>query len=307
MLKIACIGILVADIIANTIEKMPEKGKLELADNISLYTGGCATNTSIALSKLGYDPYVIGKVGNDYLGDFVLKNLKENGIISTGIKRESHTSATMVFVDKSGERSFIHSTGANSTIRNSEIDWEQLAKYDIVHIAGTFLMPGFDGLETARFLKKAKSLGLITTLDTAWDSKGRWLKILEESLPYIDYFLPSYEEAVELSNLTKEEEIADFFLNKGVKNVGIKLGDRGCYLANKDKRIREYSISVDVRDTTGAGDAWAAGFLAGLAEKWSLEETCRFANAVGASAVQEIGASTGIKSKKETLELIKEA
>ncbi|MFP4198764.1 MAG: carbohydrate kinase family protein, partial [Halanaerobium sp.] len=116
MLKIACLGILVADIIANIVEKMPEKGKLELADNISLFTGGCATDTSIALTKLNYKPYVIGKVGEDYLGDFILKNLKQNGIDISGIEKESHTSATMVFVDENGERSFIHSTGANASI-----------------------------------------------------------------------------------------------------------------------------------------------------------------------------------------------
>ena len=306
MLKIACLGILVADLIANTVDKMPEKGKLELADNISLYTGGCATNTTIALSKLNYKPYVIGKVGDDYLGDFIINNLRQNGVDPSGIERESHTSATMVFVDESGERSFIHSTGANARIKNSDINWEELAQYDIVHVAGTFLMPGFDGAETAKFLRKAKSLGLITTLDTAWDSNGRWLELLEDSLPYIDYFLPSYEEAVELSGLKNEEEIADFFDDKGVKNIGIKLGDRGCYLANKEQKIRVPSLSVEVKDTTGAGDAWAAGFLAGLAENWSLEKTCRFANGVGASAVQEIGASTGIKSKKEILDMIRE-
>ncbi len=306
MLKIACVGILVADVIANTIDKMPEKGKLELADNISLYTGGCATNTTIALSKLNYKPYVIGKVGNDFLGDFIIKNLQQYGVDSSGIERESHTSATMVFVDKNGERSFIHSTGANGSIKNSDINWEHLAQYDIIHVAGTFLMPGFDGVETTKFLKKAKNMGLITTLDTAWDSNGRWLELLEDSLPYIDYFLPSYEEAVELSDLKNEENIADFFINKGVKNIGIKLGDRGCYLANKEQKIRIPSLSVEVKDTTGAGDAWVAGFLAGLAEKWSLEKTCKFANVVGASAVQEIGASTGIKTKKETLKMIKE-
>ncbi len=307
MRRIACLGILVADLIANTIKKMPEKGKLELAENISLYTGGCATNTSIALSKLGYKPYVIGKVGDDHLGDFVIKNLKYAGIDTNGISKEGHTSATIVFVDENGERSFIHSTGANATLKNSDINWGELAQYDIIHVAGTFLMPGFDGLETAKFLKKARELGLITTLDTAWDSNGNWLELLEESLPYLDYFLPSYEEAVELSNLQEPGEIADFFLEKGVKNVGIKLGDRGCYLANEDKKIRVDSFNVKAKDTTGAGDAWAAGFLAGIAENWSLEKTCQFANAVGASAVQEIGASTGIKTRKETLKMIREA
>lgn len=307
MRKIACLGILVADLIANTIKKIPERGKLELADNISLHTGGCATNTSIALSKLGYDPYLIGKVGADYLGDFIINNLEKYGIDTADISQESHTSVTMVFVDKSGERSFIHSTGANSKLRNSDINWNKIKRYDIIHVAGTFLMPGFDGEETALFLKKAKSLGLITTLDTAWDSNDRWLELLEDSLPYIDYFLPSYEEAVELSNFDDEEKIAEFFLAQGVKNIGIKLGDRGCYLANKDQKIRVPSMSVDVKDTTGAGDAWSAGFLAGIAEDWALEKTCRFANAVGASAVEEIGASTGIKTKKEILRMIEEA
>lgn len=304
--KIACLGILTADLIASNVKKMPKKGKLELVDDISLYTGGCAANTSIALAKLGHKPYVIGKVGSDYLGDFVIEKLKKYRLDLADLKRESHTSTTMVMVDESGERSFIHSPGANAFLRNSEINWEKLANYELVHVAGSFLMPGFDGPQTANFLKKAKDLGLTTTLDTAWDSSGQWLSLIEASLPYLDYFLPSYEEAVEISGFKDKEKIAAFFLEKGVKNIAIKMGDQGCYLANKEIEITKKSFSVKVKDTTGAGDAWAAGFLAGIAADWSLAKVCTFANAVGAAAVQEIGSTTGIKNKEETLALIKE-
>ena len=177
----------------------------------------------------------------------------------------------------------------------------------IVFVAGTMLIPEFDGPDCALFLKKCKSMGKITALDTAWDSRGRWMKVLAPAMPYIDYFLPSYEEAVQLSGKTELGEIADAFLAMGPHTVAIKNGKKGCFI--KTKSGEKYCIPTYERikpaDTNGAGDSFCAGFLAGVAYGWSLLECGRFANAVGTHCVMQVGASTGIKSKAEILQFMK--
>ncbi len=306
--NIICLGILVADFIASTIEKFPELGKLELVNNTGVFTGGCATNTSIALAKLGMDVGVIGKVGDDILGQYVISELKKNKVGTKGvsISDKKETSTTIVLVDTEGERTFIHNTGANGDLTLKDIDLESLKASSIIHVAGYFLLPGFEGEDCKQFLKKVKKMGLTTTVDTAWDAQKRWLKLIQGSLPYIDYFLPSYEEALMLSGEKEPRKICDFFLEKGVGTVGLKMGKEGCLIKNKREEIYCPPYQVKVVDTTGAGDAWVAGFLAGLYKGWPLTKVGKFANAVGASCVRSTGASSGIMGFEETIKLIEE-
>ena len=114
--------------------------------------------------------------------------------------------------------------------------------------------------------------------------------------------LPSLEEARRLTGREVPCDIAQFFLDKGVGVVGLKLGAQGAYLRTAGGD--EFTIPAfpaPVVDALGAGDAWAAGFLCGLSHGWGLERTARFANAVGACAVGALGATTGIRSFEETL------
>src|SRR5690554_5775462 len=170
--EIICLGILVADFIASPVNELPERGKLQLVSETGVFTGGCATNTSIALARLGQEAGVIGKVGDDILGRYMIEELKKNRVNTEGIKlsKNRETSTTIVLVDGEGERTFIHNTGANGELSFNDIDFELLAAASIVHIAGFFLMPGFDGEECSRVLRELKQRGISTSMDTAWRS-----------------------------------------------------------------------------------------------------------------------------------------
>lgn len=303
MADVVCLGILVADCVGKPIESMPERGKLALVDSMELHIGGCASNTGTALAKIGVDAAIIGKVGNDGFGDFMVNELSKHGADCSGIVRDevTHTSATMVMVDSKGERTFIHYIGANATLTEQDVDWNVVENGKILHVAGTFLMPAFDGQPTANVLKKAKELGVITSLDTCWDSRGNWMKLLEPCLPYVDYAVPSIEEARMCTGKQDPSDVADVFMSKGVKTVALKMGDQGCYIKNKDIELRIPIYKVDAIDAVGAGDAFAAGFLAGIVNGWDLLRTGKFANAVGAFCVTALGATTGIKDQ-ETIE-----
>ncbi|MBD3183617.1 carbohydrate kinase, partial [Candidatus Poribacteria bacterium] len=183
-MDVLCLGIFVADIVAKPIEEMPDKGKLTLVEAMELHTGGCASNTGYALNKLGISTGLMGKVGTDGFGDFFLNYMEDAGLDTRGIKRTSsvNTSATMVMVSADGERTFLHYLGANADFCIEDVDYDILNGAKILHVAGAFLMPDFDGEPTAQVLKKAQKKGITTSLDTAWDSRGNWMNLLRPCL-----------------------------------------------------------------------------------------------------------------------------
>ncbi|MDO8585906.1 MAG: sugar kinase [Armatimonadota bacterium] len=302
MSDVVCLGILVADVVGKPVDKWPGRGELELVDRMELHTGGCAANTGIALAKIGVDVAVIGKVGNDGFGDFMISRLKSHGIDPSGVVRSdrSNTSATMVMVHSDGERSFLHYFGANRDLVEDDVDMDLVAKSRILHVAGSFLMPNIDGQPTANILKKAKSLGVTTCLDTCWDATGKWMKVLAPCLPHIDYFLPSIAEAEMLTGKKSPADIAKALLDAGVGTVALKMGEEGSYIRTREAEMSVKPFDVRAIDALGAGDCFVAGFLTGLVNGWDLERTGKFANAVGAFCVTELGATTGVKDQATT-------
>jgi sugar/nucleoside kinase (ribokinase family) len=307
-MKVLCLGIIVGDFIAKPVETMPERGKLTFVEKTELHIGGCATNTGIVAKKLGVDVAIIGKVGNDNLGRFIINKLKEEGIDTEFIKISDRftTSGTSVLVHSDGERSFLHSVGANADFTIDDIDFSLFKNFSIIHIAGPFLMPNFIGEDLFKTLKEAKNIGLITCLDTVWDCFGRWLKGIEKSLPYIDYFFTSLEEAKMISGEKEKEKICNFFLSKGVKNVCLKMGENGSYIKNENEEYYFPALKVNVVDTTGAGDGYVAGFIKGLTLNYDFKKCGLLANIVGAKITTEIGATSGIKNWNALLNFARE-
>ena len=308
-MDVLCLGILVADIVAKPIEEMPGKGKLQLVDTMELHTGGCASNAGYDLSKLGISTGLMGKVGMDGFGDFFIKYMEDSGLDTRGIKRTSsaNTSATMVMVSADGERTFFHYLGANGELCYDDIDPDILREAKILHIAGAFLMPKFDGGSTATVLKQARDLGITTSLDTAWDSRGNWMSLLEPCLHHIDIFMPSIEEARMVTGKEEPPEIADFLLSYGIGTVALKMGEQGSYIRTRDWEMYVPIFEVETVDSTGAGDAFAAGFLAGVSKGWDHREAAKLASAVGACCVTAMGATAGVKNWQETLSFMNSA
>jgi sugar/nucleoside kinase (ribokinase family) len=307
---VASAGILCADILGKTINELPEKGKLSLIDKISLQIGGCAANVAIGLAKIGVPSTIIGKIGEDSLGDFVSSTLKKEMVNIAGLKTAADvsTSASMVMIDTGGERSIIHSLGANQHFCFDDINLQIVSQSKILLIAGTFLMPSFDGEGTRRLLQFASEQGVLCCMDTAWDATGQWMNKIESSLPYLDWFMPSYDEACELTGQSDPAAIAAVLFSKGVKNVIIKMNAEGCYVepSNQEGFMVPSFNRVKAIDSSGAGDSFCAGFITGLYHGWSILQSATFANAVGAHCIMEIGTTSGIKPMDEVLEFITE-
>jgi len=298
MFDVVCVGNIVADVIVRTVDGLPPRGTLVFKDSISLYSGGCAMSSSVDLSILGAKSAIIAKIGGDSFGEFLKNVLVNKNVDITGLKiAEYPTSASVALIASDSERTFLHTPGANAYFTDEDMDWDIVEKSKIVFTAGMLIMPGFDGRPCANVLKKCREMGKITMLDTAWDSANLWMQKLEPSMPYIDYFMPSVEEAEKLSGETEHKKIADMFFDMGVKHVVIKLGKEGCYLReNKSSDGKYFPTYKNIKpaDTTGAGDSFCAGFLFGLSKNYDLGECCRIGNAVGSHCVMKTGATAGI-------------
>jgi sugar/nucleoside kinase (ribokinase family) len=307
---VVCLGIMVADVVGRPVRVIPDPGRLVLVDEMGLHTGGCAVNTGTALARVGVPVELIGKVGCDAFGDFILNALSGRGVGTRGVRRdpEAGTAATMVMVDPDGERRFVHCIGVNALFTADDVDAAIVKGASVLHVAGSLVMPGIDGEPTAELLREAQAVGVTTFLDTVWDATGRWMEVIGPSLPHVDYFVPSLPEARALTGLADPPDVARALLDHGVGTVGIKMSADGCLVMTGDgESIRLPAFQVDVVDTTGAGDAFAAGFIAGVWYGWPLERTARFANAMGALCVTGVGALGGVRSLSETLDFMESA
>lgn len=300
---ILCLGIAVADLIGGPLHQMPKPGRLVLVDKMGLFPGGGAVNTSTALARLGLPAALICKVGNDPLGDFLVRTVAGQNVDVSSVKRDQEigTSATMAMVDPDGERRFVHYIGANASLTLEDICLDLIDKSAILHVAYSFVMPGLDGQPMAKLLQHAHEAGVTTFLDCAWDAQGRWLELIAPSLPFVDYLVPNLAEAQAITGLDNPADIAWFLIDQGVGTVAIKMGREGCLVMAGDSVPHHFpAYKVEVVDATGAGDAFAAGFVAGVYLDWPLDQTAKLANAVGALCVTGMGALGGVTSLSNT-------
>jgi sugar/nucleoside kinase (ribokinase family) len=305
------VGIVTVDAIGKPVDTVPAPKELVLFDRLAITTGGCAVNCAIDLAKMGIKNSLIVKVGHDMLGDFVLAQAKERGVDVSGAVRESgnNTPFTFVMVDSTGERRFVHTMGTNATFKPEEIDIDLVARHKFCYIGGVMLMPALDGAPLAGMLAKIRSRGVVTLLDTVYvpAPRDRWQKVILPLLTEVDYFVPSEPEACATSGLTDPDEIARFFQDRGGRNIVVKLGEKGVYYrkSNGDNGyVQAYKVGK-VEDTTGAGDSWDAGFVAGLSRGLDIAEACRLGNATASFCIQAPGASTGIPPLATILEFQK--
>lgn len=297
--KILCIGCVTTDMILSPVEAMPAPGVLKSVDNLSMHVGGCASNASIDLAKLGLPSALCCKVGRDVFGDFIISESRAAGVDTKAVivDPDVFTTVSTVLVRPDGERSFLYHKGSTSALTEADVPDEILADCDIVFVAGALLLSSLDGEPCARLMQRAHALGKYTVMDTAYDFDEIWLDKVKAVIPELDIFMPSEVEAQNITGETDPDKMADVLFALGAKNVIIKLGSQGALICPAGQERRTVpAFPVKAVDTTGAGDSFCAGFLAGLALGRDFYESALLGNAVGAHCVQQIGATTGIPS-----------
>ena len=296
-MDVCCLGILVADAFGSPIDDLPPKGRLKLFDHMELHIGGCAANSAIAMARLGLTTGSMGKVGNDAFGTFVIATLEDAGVNASGVvvDDEASTSFTFVAVGSDGQRRFFHTMGANATLAEADVDMAIVEQARILHVAGTMVMPTFDGEQTAHVLEKARAAGVTTCMDTVFNDRiADYMPAVGPCLPHLDMFLPSIEEAERVAGTSDPKAIVRRLHEGGCGIVVVKLGERGSYVFGRGEEAYVPAYRVKAIDTSGAGDCWVAGFLTGQLRGWTLVESARFGNAVAAHCVQAVGCTSGV-------------
>ena len=319
-------------------------GKLIHMDPADVHTGGSVANTGLALKKLGNEVALMGKVGSDAFGGMVQRILEGCGAGGLVVDENSSTSYSVVLAVPGLDRIFLHDPGANDTFTNEDIPEDALEDAALFHFGYPPLMKRMyenDGAELAKIFARVRAKGIATSLDMAAvdpsseAGKADWRKLLENVLPHVDFFVPSFEELCFMLDREKYEAVngkpdmkrdvkplAEKALGLGCGAVLIKCGTAGMYFISSDMKNTGPRIGLDstlwankeitqpcfkaetLRSATGAGDASIAAFLTAALQGKAPGECVALAAAEGACAVTSYDALGGLKSIEELQEKI---
>lgn len=304
-MDVVCLGILCADVFAQPVAALPQPGELKTTDGFVHSAGGCAANVAVNLRRLGRSVSVVGKVGQDSMGQFVIDELGRHGIGTGWIRKSANqpTSATVILNVRGEDRRYLHCIGANRDFCAADVSPDVLHGAKILYVGGYMAMPGFSVADLEHLFRTAKAAGITTVLDVVIPANHAVAadQILPV-LPYTDYFLPNGDEAKLLTGISSPlEQARELSRRSPQSTVVITLGPGGSLTLQGNHVIETPAFHMASIDESGAGDAFAAGLIVGILESWPLEFTLRFAAAVGASCTRAVGCSAGVFNFEQAL------
>jgi sugar/nucleoside kinase (ribokinase family) len=297
---VLCAGIIVADHVSAPISHLPAAGELVLAEKLLLTIGGCAANVAVDLVKLGVSAAVVGRVGDDVFGRVVADMLRQRqvDVSSLVVTPGMDTSQTLIVNVRGEDRRFIHTFGANAAFRAADVPAERVASCKVLYLGGYLVMDEVRPADLAAVFAAARRGGARTVLDVVTPGPGDYLPLLEPVLPEVDVFLPNDHEGALISGEKDPWHQAECFHRLGAQTAIVTMGERGSVLVGEE-RLRADCYRVPFVDGSGGGDAFAAGYIAGLLEGLDAAGCLRMASAVGASCVRAIGTTTGVFTRTE--------
>ncbi len=309
MVEVTVLGDINVDLLTPPIKAYPKKDSQVLIPNLKMEVGGCAAHSALALAKLEVKTRLIGLIGKDWFGKFLLEKLKEFRVDSKVKQAErGKTGISFGISFKDGKRSLITFRGTNSLLSLKDFKLEALG-------GKIFLLGGYNLLrslekDAGKILKFVKEKGMLTCLEPDLKSGVNCnLRMFKKNLKLVDFFLPDFEEGKILTKEKDEAKIAKKILRFGCKHVVLKLDKKGCLIANKKESFRIRAFKVKAVNPTGAGDFFNAGFIYGLLKYKSLKKAGILGNIAGAFAVTKFGEERCINkeemekwSKKVSLE-----
>lgn len=298
-IKIAVVGSLNMDY-SVMLKKRPAVGETVLADGILITPGGKGANQAYAAGRTGGNVQMIGRVGEDANGEIVKNTLKEQNVNTEGIctDTENPTGLAIITLDRQAQNSIVVCPGANQKVKGDEIlaSLDKLANLKLVMLQLEIPMECVE--QAVNYAKKRK---IMTFLDPApVPPEG----LTDSIYKMIDYISPNAIEAEMLSGMKVSDResakrAAGFFVEKGVKNVIIKLGGQGVYATDGTDEIMIPAIEMPVMDTTAAGDTFAGAFCTRIEKGDSFFDAVRYANYAGGLSVTRKGAQKSMPSAEE--------
>ncbi|MGD9645718.1 MAG: carbohydrate kinase family protein [Pirellulales bacterium] len=301
------VGILVADHLSTPISHVPRAGELVLADDLPVAVGGCAANVALDLVRAGVSVAAIGCVGPDLFGRYLIDALAAGGAHTDGIRvaPQSHTSQTLIVNVAGEDRRFVHTIGANALLRAEDIPLEMVRRSKVLYVGGYLLLRALSGEALAGVFRAAREAGVKTVLDIVLPGQENCWPALAAVLPQTDVFLPNADEGEALTGQRDPVRQAEHFLEAGAACVVITCGAGGSVLVSRNERLQAGVYPIDYLGGTGAGDAFDAGFIAGMLAGADPAGCLEWGSALGASCVRGIGATETVFTRDETLEYLR--
>jgi len=262
-------------------ESYPQKGGIAVSENVEICRGGVGANIAVALARLNAEVKLAGAIGGDPWGDYVLKEMREEGVDLTLVQvRENELTGFMfIFVDKEGKRTILGSRGANKKFQATNEVLKAVSDVSHVHVSGYSLMDPEEFPHAISLLKIARKSGVSTSVDMKGIAFRGRAKILQLK-GLINYCTSNEIEARSLCREFDKKEFEDLRKRLEADILVVKMGKRGCLVVWDDGTELIPAKKVDVEDTTGAGDAFNAGFLFGISKGHNPPEACELGNAV---------------------------
>lgn len=279
-------------------DRLPSPGETVIGRTFKMSPGGKGANQAVASSRLGAKVYMVGRVGEDYLGSLLVEALRKNGVETAFVTKDpsSYTGIALITVDPQGRNTIAVAPGADEALRKEDVE----RAMPIIAQSSALLLQLEVPIEVVTYAsEEARKRGVKVFLNPAP------FKPLPEGL-YRNIFALTPNE-VEASALTgieaKDKEnlgkIASKILDLGIENVVITLGSKGAFLSNRKGSLFVPAYRVKALDTTGAGDAFNAALAVAVAEDSTIEDAVRFANLVAACKVTRLGAQEGLPTRDE--------
>lgn len=295
-------GELNPDVLVSGPDVRPAFGQVEkLVEGIRLTVGSSSAITACGAARLGLRVAFVGVVGRDLFGRSMLEALEERGVDvgACRVDPDLPTGATVILSRRS-DRAILTALGTIEALRGEHLDGALLARARHLHVGSVYLQDRLRD-ELPSVFTRARRLGLTTSFDPNWDPTGAWDGGLDALLATADVVLPNREEARRMAGRDDDLAAAGVLHARGAAAggtgagplVAVKLGADGGLATDGARMIRVTAPAVPLVDTTGAGDAFDAGFLAGWLGGRDIAEALRLAVACGALSLRAVGGTEG--------------
>jgi sugar/nucleoside kinase (ribokinase family) len=274
-----------------------EIDKEKLATRMDLVLGGSSGITAFNLARLGTRVGIVTVIGKDSFGQFVEERLGAAGVQMEALRRHAtEKTGITIWHSKNQKRAAVTYPGTIAMLRAKDISDDYLRGARHLHIGHYFLLTELHK-DAARLFRKAKQLGLTTSVDCNYDPTEHWDSGIRDVLRYTDIFFPNEDESRFLTG-KKSASGAARELGKLAGTVVVKLGVRGALVYGRGESFRVPAVKARVVDTTGAGDSFDAGFLSRFLRGGSLRECARAGASAGARCVTRVGGTAAFEGKK---------
>ncbi|HEX5297755.1 MAG TPA: sugar kinase [Streptosporangiaceae bacterium] len=306
--QVTVLGACILDVLGRPVETIPPgQGSVRLTE-IRATAAGTAAGPAVDLAKLGASVRVLGALGDDLLGDLVAAAMARHGVDTAGLirKKEAQTSATMLPIRPNGERPALHVPGATRLLTHTDLDQVHLEGSRVLLIGAPDALAGMTGDELADIAKRARSHGALVAVDVLHPGRPQDLERLTPLLAQADWFLPNADQLRALTGQASLGDAINDVLRLGTQGVAVTQGADGCLLATRQGRTPESlpAIEVGVVDTTGCGDGFTAGMLAGLLLGAAPADAAWLGVACGSLVATGLGSDAGIESLDQVLNFL---